>query len=234
MAPKVLLVQTSNAGSPVLINGGVAFEVKSIVGLSDVMKSALDFGPALILVNVNSLTTDLEDVFLQLSTLKSTRAIKKVVAARRSGAADAVKALEMGADDFFLSSISQRELNARLNAVLRSYRAESTDTTTFRNLTLNRKTMEIAIGERVEKLSRVECQLLAYLMDKPGCVTSREELLENLWLPLGEIRERRIVDVYVFRLRTKIEEDVANPRILLTRKGAGYSLADPHEQATSS
>jgi DNA-binding response OmpR family regulator len=231
MATKILLVQTSDAGSPVLLNGGVAFEVRIISELSSVMKSVRDFGPALILVNVKSLSTDLEELFSQLATLKSTRAIKKVVSSRRLSSTDGVKALEMGADDFFLSTISERELIARLNAVLRSYQADLTDVTTFRNLTLNRKTMEVTIGQRVEKLSRVECQLLAYLMQKPGCVTSREELLDNLWLPLGEVRERRIVDVYVYRLRSKIEEDIANPRLLLTRKGAGYSLADPHELA---
>jgi len=61
--------------------------------------------------------------------------------------------------------------------------------------------MELFVGEEQKTLSRTESNLLAFFMDHPGYVFTREELLENLWLPSNEIGSPRIVDVYVCRLR---------------------------------
>jgi DNA-binding response OmpR family regulator len=86
--------------------------------------------------------------------------------------------------------------------------------------------MEISLGAERKKLSPKEFNLLAHLMNSPGRVFSREELLESVWIP-WEIEDRRIVDVYIWRLREKIEDDLSQPRRLLTRRGEGYSLVDP-------
>jgi two-component system response regulator VicR len=83
------------------------------------------------------------------------------------------------------------------------------------------------VGEEPKKLSRTEFNLLAFLMDHHGQVLTREVLVENLWLPGSEIESSRIVDVYVCRLREKIEENPAEPTRLITRRGQGYSLIDP-------
>ena len=92
---------------------------------------------------------------------------------------------------------------------------------------LYRESMEVSISERRTRLSPREFNLLAYMMDHAGQVLSRMDLLENLWFPVEELQEHRVVDVYVMRLREKIEEDPSQPRRLLTRRGEGYCLVDP-------
>jgi DNA-binding response OmpR family regulator len=90
--------------------------------------------------------------------------------------------------------------------------------------------MEICVDLRADRksLSPKEFELLDYLMNNPGRVFSREELLEHVWGP-WEVDDRRVVDVYICRLREKIEEDPSQPRSLLTRRGQGYILVDPTE-----
>jgi DNA-binding response OmpR family regulator len=88
--------------------------------------------------------------------------------------------------------------------------------------------MEVSVeaGAERKKLTKKEFDLLGYLMDNPGRVFSREELLERVWVP-WEIDERRVVDVYICRLREKIEDDPSQPLRLLTRRGQGYILVAP-------
>jgi DNA-binding response OmpR family regulator len=86
--------------------------------------------------------------------------------------------------------------------------------------------MEAGVGAERKKLSPTEFNLLCHLMDHPGRVFNREELLENAWVP-WEIDDYRVVDVYIWRLREKIEEDPRRPQRLLTRRGQGYFLVDP-------
>jgi DNA-binding response OmpR family regulator len=86
--------------------------------------------------------------------------------------------------------------------------------------------MELRIGDEIKKLTPKEFEVLGYLMDNPGRVFSRESLLEIAWIP-WEIEQRRVVDVYISRIREKIEDDPAQPRRLLTRRGEGYFMVDP-------
>ncbi|WP_162539578.1 response regulator transcription factor [Granulicella sp. WH15] len=193
------------------------------------MRAALEQMPALVLFDVPLWQPELEEILVALGSLKRTRSIRKIVLAATARLEDKVTALDAGADDFLLKPISARELTARLKAVLRNYEAVSfeEEKQSLGALDLYREGMEVAIGDQRQKLSPTEFNLLAYFMERPGHVLSREELLENLWLPCKEIEDRRVVDVYIWRLREKIEEDPSKPRRLLTRRGEGYALIDP-------
>ncbi len=227
MRKKVLIVHLWDRASSVIgeaLDESV-FEVAFLSGLSDVVKSVLEVKPALVLFEICSWQEPLEIMLSELMNLRNGRSARKIILSDSSGLDDKVRALDLGADDFLLKPISSRELLARINAVLRSQMPASSEdkVKTLGELSLYREEMEISVGKERKKLSPKEFDLLCCLMDHPGHVFSREELLESVWIP-WEIEDRRVVDVYIWRLREKIEIDPSNPRWLITRRGQGYSL----------
>ena len=234
MQKRIMVVQ--NAGElPSAVHDalkGQAFEVMYVEGFPLARRSALAVRPALVLIDIDCWDKSVEELLFEFGNLRSTRSSRKIILASSAKVDDKVLALEVGADDFLLKPISTRELAARLEAVLRCYVPifQEEEVQVFGSLRLRRNGMEVFVGDNERKLSRTEFNLLAFLMDHPGHVLSREVLLENLWLPSGEVEYPRIVDVYVCRLREKIEEDPAYPTKLVTRRGHGYSLIDPTAQ----
>ncbi|HTF61655.1 MAG TPA: winged helix-turn-helix domain-containing protein [Edaphobacter sp.] len=232
MRKRILIVQNSETMSPVIREAldSDTFDLKSLSGLSDVVASVQEHKPALVLFEISCWQKPMELLLLELMNLKSARSTRKVILSDSGGLDDKVTALESGADDFLLKPISPRELLVRVAATLRAQTVvfPEEDIQTLGVLSLYRNVMEIAVGVGAErkKLSPKEFNLLGYLMDNPGRVFSREELLESVWVP-WEIDDRRVVDVYIWRLREKIEEDPSQPRWLLTRRGQGYFLVDP-------
>jgi len=228
---RILIAQNgcSTAASILQALNEAAFEVEQVSDIAQVIKKAIEFRPALILCVVCSWDDRLHELFWELAELNTTRSIRRVVLAAEALPDERVAALDAGADDFLTQAISPRELVARVQAVLRCYQSVSVedDCQSLGPLHLFREGMEVKIGGQRTKLSPREFGLLHYLMNRPGRVISRDELLENVWYPSGEIEERRVVDVYIWRLREKIEEDPTHPRFLITRRGEGYSLIDP-------
>jgi two-component system response regulator VicR len=232
MRKRILIVQNAETMSPVIreaLDGG-AFDLKWLSGLSDVVASVQEHKPALVLLEISRWQKPMELLLIELMDLKNARLTRKVILSDSGGVDAKVTALESGADDFLLKPISPRELLVRLAATLRAQAVAfpEEDIQTLGVLSLYRDVMEISVGAGAErkKLSPKEFNLLSYLMGNPGHVFSREELLESVWVP-WEIDDRRVVDVYIWRLREKIEEDSSRPRWLLTRRGQGYFLVDP-------
>jgi DNA-binding response OmpR family regulator len=227
MRDKVLVVHLWDRPSSVIGEAldKSAFEVAILSGLSHVVTSVLELNPALVLFEVGSWHKPLEIMLSELMNIRSGRSARKIILSDSSGLDDKVRALDLGADDFLLKPISSRELLARINAVLRCRMPECSEDNvqTLGELSLYRETMEILVGKERKKLSPKEFGLLRFFLDHPGQVFSREELLESVWIP-WEIDDRRVVDVYISRLREKIEIDPSIPRRLLTRRGHGYVL----------
>jgi len=208
--------------------GNEAFDLRFVSDPPLLVKSVLELKPILLLLEIDCWRKQTCDLLRELGNLKSTQPFRRVVLSEVATVDDRVSALELGADDFLVKPISSRELLARLQAVLRadtSFAVEE-DTRSFGSLSLYRGLMEVSIGNDRKKLSLTEFNLLSYFMDHPGQVLSRDRLLENVWIP-WEIEDRRVVDVYVLRLRQKIEESSAHPSRLITRRGEGYLLIDP-------
>jgi DNA-binding response OmpR family regulator len=170
----------------------------------------------------------IQDSLSELASFAGFRSIRKIILSEKTGPEDAVSALDSGADDFLLKPISSRELLVRVSAALRAHTIDTAEEhiQTLGTLSLYREAMEVSVGAERKKLSPTEFNLLSYLMDHPGRVFNREELLENAWVP-WEIDDRRVVDVYIWRLREKIEEEPSHSQRLLTRRGQGYFLIDP-------
>jgi DNA-binding response OmpR family regulator len=204
------------------------FDLRFVFGFSSVIEAVKKQKPSLLLLDISSWQKPLEKLFLELMELKSARSTRKIILSDSAGLDDIVTALDSGADDFLLKPVSARELMARLEATLRSQRTvfPEEEVQTLGALSLHREEMEISLGAERKKLSPKEFDLLAHLMNSPGRVFSREELVESVWIG-SEIEDRRIVDVYIRRLREKIEDDLSPPRRPLTRRGGGYFLVDP-------
>jgi DNA-binding response OmpR family regulator len=136
---------------------------------------------------------------------------------------DRVAGLELGADDYLTKPFSPRELVARMKAVLRrtdGRRAE--DVLTLEDVVLDRNAREVSVEGRAVELTTKEFDLLAMLIENPGVVVSRDQLLDRVWgmtYPGGT----RTVDVHVAQLRRKL----GKPELIRTVRGAGYKTVRP-------
>lgn len=142
---------------------------------------------------------------------------------------DKVLGLELGADDYMTKPFSLRELFARIKAVLR--RSEPTvvkpvnEKLTIGKLEVNFNNYEAFIDELTIKMSHKEFEILHYLWNNRNLVVSRDNILDAVW---GDdyIPSSRTVDNFILKLRQKIEQDINQPKIILTVHGVGYKLID--------
>lgn len=138
---------------------------------------------------------------------------------------DRINALEMGADDYLTKPFSPRELEARIKAVLRRTMggSEKPATIDVENISVDLiKRQVYRQGEKV-KLTEMEFSLLELLVLNPGNPFTRNEILQQVWgYRSNQYSDTRVVDVHVSRLRSKLEEDVSEPELILTARGTGY------------
>ncbi|MBQ8967820.1 response regulator transcription factor [Ruminococcus sp.] len=133
---------------------------------------------------------------------------------------DEVKALELGMDDFMSKPFSLAVLKARIKRLLR--KSDENDKMISGNITLDRTACKVCKnGEQVE-LSKVEYQLLSYLMYNEGAVLSKEQILQHVWDSHGNFVDENTLQVNVRRLRAKLEDDPKSPTRLVTVYGIGY------------
>jgi phosphate regulon transcriptional regulator PhoB len=144
----------------------------------------------------------------------------------RGEEADRVVGLEMGADDYVSKPFSMRELIARVRALLRRHEPVGIQKATLQRgkLVIDPSAHSVTIGGRRIDLSALEFRLLHYLGSHPGMVFSRDQLLDRVW---GDDRSvtPRSVDVYVRRVREKIEPQPQTPTYIQTVHGVGYRFA---------
>ena len=142
----------------------------------------------------------------------------------RADTVDVVVGLESGADDYVTKPFEMPELVARARAVLRRASAPASDPTiTVGDLEVDPAGFTARREGQELGLTATEFRLLLELARRPGQVFTREMLLSRVW-EYDYLGDSRLVDVAVQRLRSKIEEDPAHPRLIVTVRGVGYRL----------
>ncbi|MBK9707243.1 MAG: response regulator transcription factor [Acidobacteria bacterium] len=145
---------------------------------------------------------------------------------------DKVLGLEMGADDYMTKPFSLRELEARLKSLLRRIRTKAVEEDDSDqapivrgDLRIDPARREVTIAGRSIDLTPKEFELLTLFASHPGRVYSRKYLLENIWdYTYGGYD--RTIDSHINRLRSKVEEDPDEPKLVLTVWGVGYKFND--------
>ena len=164
-----------------------------------------------------------------LREVRATRpSLPVIVLTARGEESDRVAGLRLGADDYVVKPFSVKELLARIQAVLRRSPERPTDVKEIKLpgglADLARCEVRFDDGKRCE-LSEREMEILRYLACNPGRASSREEILSRVWRMNPRGIETRTIDMHVARLREKLRDDPAEPRVLLTVRGKGYLFA---------
>jgi DNA-binding response OmpR family regulator len=185
--------------------------------------------PALFLLDIMVPGGDGLDVCKRLRANPSLSTTPIIFLTARAAENDRVLGLELGADDYITKPFATRELVARVKAVLRRFERPATPAViTFEDVVIDASAMQLQVRGSLTTTTATEFRLLDYLARHPGRVFSRDHLLDAVW---GDARfvTPRSVDVYVRRIREKIESDPENPRYLKTVRGAGYRFELPRE-----
>ncbi len=167
--------------------------------------------------------------FQILQEVRATRPTQPVIILTARGEEnDRVEGLRMGADDYVVKPFSVKELLARVEAVLRRSPERPTDLHEVAipggTADFNRRELRFADGDRAE-LSEREVDLLRYLVTNPGRAIARDELLSNVWRISPRGLSTRTIDMHIARLREKLRDNTATPKVLLTVRGKGYMFA---------
>lgn len=132
-----------------------------------------------------------------------------------------VAGLDMGADDYVSKPFRPRELSSRIRSVLRRNSADKS-TLTLGDVVVDVASASVRKAGRPVALSALEYRLLLVFAQAPGKLVTRENLAEVVWENAGEYVSDNTLNVYIKRLREKIEDDPAKPTIIETVRGLGY------------
>jgi len=163
------------------------------------------------------------DICREIRKDESLNRLPVLMLTARGDEADRVVGLEMGADDYVTKPFSPRELIARVKALLRRAEppADAPRVIEIGRLAIDPASYRVSHSGKPVPLSTLEFRLLYYLASRPNRVFTRDQLLDAVW-GTDRFVTPRSVDVYVRRLREKIESDPENPLHLKTVRGAGY------------
>ncbi|HXP13424.1 MAG TPA: phosphate regulon transcriptional regulator PhoB [Stellaceae bacterium] len=163
------------------------------------------------------------EVCRQIRRTPAWKDLPVIILTARGEEGDRVRGLDSGADDYVVKPFSPNELVARLRAVIRRSRPGAADEMLrFSDISLDLSAHRVTRGGKPVHLGPTEFRLLRFLMERPGRVFSREQLLDAVWGRDAEV-ELRTVDVHIRRLR-KALNGAGRPDLVRTVRAAGYSL----------
>ncbi len=231
---KTILVVDDNRGILRLVADYLAennFRVVTASNGREALFVARDEKPDLILLDIMMPELDGYD-FVRL--YRKERDTPIILLTAKLEESDKVIGLELGADDYVTKPFGMAELVARIRAVMRRVKKESTESELLRigEIVLDKTAHLVTVEDRPVTLTRSEFDLLAVLMSTPERVFSRLDLLERL---KGDSLEgvERTIDVHIRNLRAKIEPDPAHPQYILTVFGIGYRFITDRELAAT-
>jgi DNA-binding response OmpR family regulator len=181
--------------------------------------------PDLILLDIMLPDSDGLDICKGIRSHSELTHIPVIFLTARASETDRIVGLELGANDYIVKPFFIRELIARIKI---QFRGTSTPSRTLKAgaLELDRRSCRVHLNGEELSLTATEFRLLDYLMSRPSVVFSREQLLDGVWGHDRAVTDRT-VDVYILRLRQKIESDPTNPMFIRSVRGFGYSFDQP-------
>ena len=200
------------------------FAVQPAADGPSALRLAHSFHPDLVVLDVMLPGMDGWEV---LRRLRQESEVYVLMLTARSDETDKIVGLNMGADDYLTKPFSPRELVARIKAIMRRGRAATGGEAAlvFRRLRIDPDAREVRKDGTLIDLTSTEFTLLHVLAQNRGRVLSREQLIEQVW-GYDYYGDDRVVDVYMGRLRKKLEDDAESSKLLLTVRGVGYRLGD--------
>lgn len=139
--------------------------------------------------------------------------------------ANVVMGFDLGADDYIAKPFRLKELLARIKSVLRRYSKETADgMINIQNIRVNTNEARVFKNDEEVILTAMEYRLLLTMLNNRGIVLTRNKLLEDIWDIEGDYVNDNTLTVYIKRLRNKIEDEPAEPKIIKTVRGMGYII----------
>jgi len=199
------------------------FNVSLCVSGDEVLPQARKQPPVLFLLDIMVPGHSGFEVCRKIRESTDLAAIPIIFLTARAGEEDRVRGLDLGADDYITKPFGTRELTARVRAVLRRFEQPVTTSITAPDFELHSESMTLTVRGKLTEVTATEFRLLHFLASHPGRVYSRNQVLDAVWRDLSFVTPRS-VDVYIRRLREKIEPDPEDPKYLKTVRGAGYKF----------
>jgi DNA-binding response OmpR family regulator len=178
--------------------------------------------PDLVLLDVMLPDSDGLDICKGIRRDPDLASIPVIFLSARTSETDRIIGLELGANDYVVKPFFVRELIARIKLQFRT-QAAPTRVLEAGGVELDRASCQVRLRGEPLALTATEFRLLAFLMGRPGVVFNREQLLNAVWGQDRAITDRA-VDVYVLRLRQKVEHDPAHPVLIHSVRGFGYTF----------
>jgi two-component system phosphate regulon response regulator PhoB len=204
-----------------------AFQVKSYDSAFGVISEAEKQPPEVFLLDVMIPGGDGLELCRRIRQNAALATIPVIFVTAKISETDRVLGLELGADDYITKPFSPRELVARVKAVLRRFeRPLAPQLLKAGDIEVDTGAMVLTVRGKKVATTATEFRLLDYLARHPGRVFTRDQLLDAVWRDTQFVTPRS-VDVYVRRIREKIERDPESPRMLKTVRGAGYRFEAP-------
>jgi two-component system, OmpR family, response regulator RegX3 len=226
--PKVMVVEDE----PALVDAleyGLAAEGFDVIATSDGEESLRLFDrerPDLILLDLMLPGLSGTEV---CKRIRSTSSVPIIMLTAKDSEIDKVVGLELGADDYVTKPFSMRELTARVRAVLR--RGGEWDLPDMgaalevRGVRMDPERYEVSVRGDAVELPPKEFALLELLLRNAGRVLTRDLIIDRVW-GSDYVGDTKTLDVHIKRLRSRIEEDAHDPRLIVTVRGVGYKFTD--------
>ncbi|MBL4805972.1 MAG: phosphate regulon transcriptional regulator PhoB [Rhodobacteraceae bacterium] len=230
MAIKILVVEDEEALQQLLEYNlsREGFEVTVVGDGAEVITTVAEISPDFVLLDWMLPNLSGIEICRQLRANTETRSLPIIMLTARGEEEDRVRGLDKGADDYITKPFSISELVARIKAVLRRTNpAIVGDVVHFADIVLDRGTKRVKRNERTIALGPTEFRLLDVLIQRPGRVFSREQLLDRVWGQDVYV-ENRTVDVHIGRLRKALNKRGEHDPIRTVR-ASGYALDETYE-----
>ena len=223
---KILIVEDESSFSDALefLLGKEGFSVITAATGTEALKKFEQGGIDLILLDLMIPEISGTEVCRQI---RAKSKVPIIMLTAKDSEVDKVVGLEIGADDYVTKPYSARELVARINAVLRRNGSESTyvesGVITVQGIRMDIDRHQVSVNGIPVSLPLKEFELLEFLMRNAGRVLTRIQLIDRVW-GSDYVGDTKTLDVHIKRIRAKIEDDPANPKIIQTVRGLGYKM----------